>query len=382
MSGLRVSLFTPWHARCGVRDYSRHLIAALTALPEIVGVRVVEAPQGAARASAVAALRHYLADEKRFRALGAAMNAEGAEVAHVQHQYFFFGGVAPYKSHVRAFLSAVRVPLVMTVHEIALPGPSASAPQRAALTLANRRNFLHPVIRRYIVHTEADRAHLAAIGVPADRIHVLTHGVPPPSPLPEPERAREALGLEGKRVVTLFGFLSAKKGHTLALEALRQLPPDVVLLFAGDRHPEDFTDYVPNLRAQIQARGLANRVHITGYLPDERLPLIMAATDVGLAPYMQTSGSGSLANLLAYGRAIVASDIPPHQEIVRKVPASLALFRSGDTEDLAAKLLTALEDASCRAALQAAARAYADRYSYENMAREAVAIYRLARQEV
>jgi glycosyltransferase involved in cell wall biosynthesis len=104
----------------------------------------------------------------------------------------------------------------------------------------------------------------------------------------------------------------------------------------------------------------------------------MAATDVAIAPFLQSSGSGSLANLLAYGRPIVASGIPPHQEIVRESPACLDLFRSGDADALAAHILALLEDTDRRAALQAAALAYADRHSYVNMARETVAVYRQA----
>ena len=37
--GLRVALMTPWRARCGVSDYSHHLVAGLRALPEGLRVR-------------------------------------------------------------------------------------------------------------------------------------------------------------------------------------------------------------------------------------------------------------------------------------------------------------------------------------------------------
>jgi glycosyltransferase involved in cell wall biosynthesis len=377
-AGLRVAMFTPWRARCGISDYSRHLVTALRGLPEIADVRIVEASTGAARGSSLEAVRHFASDARRWRDLGAQMNADTPDVAHVQHQYFFFGGVAPHKSHIRAFLDAVRVPLVMTVHEIAQPPANASLLQRQAIAFANRLNFLHPAIRHLIVHTEGDRQQLIACGVPAEHIHILRHGIPPAAPLPEPVAAKRALGLEGKQVVTLFGFLAAKKGHRLALAALRSLPADIVLLFAGDQHPDDHTDYVPNLRAEIEALDLQARVQITGYLPEERVPLVMAATDVAIAPFVQSSGSGSVANLLAYGRPVLASDIPPHQEIAREAPVCLELFPSGDAEALAAQLQALLADAGRRAALHAAALAYAERHSYVQMARETVAIYRLA----
>jgi glycosyltransferase involved in cell wall biosynthesis len=367
-------MFTPWRARCGISAYSHHLVAALRALPEIADARIVEAPANAVR-GALDALRHFGEDTRRFHTLGDQMNG-GADVAHVQHQYFFFGGVAPHKNHCRAFLDAVQDPLVMTVHEIARPKRDASPPEAWMIAAVNRANFLHPAIRRWIVHTESDRQELAALGVPAERIHRVTHGVPDALPMPDGAMAKRALGLEGRRVVTLFGYLAAKKGHCLALAALPQLPPDVTLLFAGDQHPDDHTDYVPNLRAEIERRGLSGRVRITGYLPDEQIPSVMAATDAAIAPFAHSSGSGSLANLLAYARPVVASDIAPHQEINRETPACLSLFRSGDADDLAAQVRAVLDNDDRRLPLEAAARAYAARHSYAQMARETLAVYR------
>jgi glycosyltransferase involved in cell wall biosynthesis len=369
-SGLRVAMWTPWRARCGISDYSRHLVTELRRLPAIADLRLVEPPAGTP-----AGLRSFLADERRYAQLGQEMNTE-ADVAHVQHQYFFFGGVAPHKNHARAFLRRIRVPLVMTVHEIAQPTAGASALVRAALASTNRANLLDPRIRCYMVHTEADREALERLGVEASRIRVVIHGVPQVPALPDREQARRSLGLTERRVLTLFGFLSTKKGHDVALAALRHLPPEVLLLLAGDQHPDDQTDYVPQLRARIAAQGLDDRVRITGYLPEAEIPAVMAATDVALAPYLQSSGSGSLANLLAYGRAIVASDIPPHREILSHFPDCLTLFPSTNAEALATAIRQLLAEDAHRAALQAAALAYAARYSYAEMARETAEVYR------
>src|SRR5579862_6040332 len=119
--GLRVALFTPWRVRCGISDYSQHLVAGLRSLPAVRSVRIIEPPEDAARAGALNAVRRYSAGERRFRALGSMMNGPDVDVAHVQHQYFLFGGVAPHKNHAHAFLESVKRPLVMTVHEIAQP---------------------------------------------------------------------------------------------------------------------------------------------------------------------------------------------------------------------------------------------------------------------
>jgi glycosyltransferase involved in cell wall biosynthesis len=375
---LDVAMFTPWHARCGIRDYTANLVEALDGLPEIASTRIVPSPPDAVRSGLLDLFRNYWIDARRYRSLGQAMNA-GADIAHVQHQYFLVGGVAPHKTHVRAFLDALAIPTVLTVHEIAEPGPGYLSGW--AVRTANRLNFLHRAVKGLIVHTEADRQRLVGAGAPDARIHLIRHAVPPALPMPDRVVARAAWEreypvLKGRRVVTVFGFLSFKKGHTNALMALLDLPDDVALVFAGGQHPDDHTEYVAGLRTIMSYFPPASRAVITGYVPPERVPEIMAITDVALAPFLRSSGSGSLANLLAYGRAIVASDIEPHRELLAEEPGLLALFPSEPSGGLAAEVNAVLNDASRRERLQQAALAYAAGHTYVKMARESVRVYR------
>ena len=101
----------------------------------------------------------------------------------------------------------------------------------------------------------------------------------------------------------------------------------------------------------------------------------MAATDVAIAPFTQTSGSGSLANLFAYGRVTVASDIAPHREIANGGPRCLDLFQSGNPSDLAAHLTATLDNPQRREQLQQAALDYAQQHSYLDMAKRTAEIY-------
>lgn len=377
---LNVAMFAPWHERCGIHDYAAHLVSAMDTLPDIDSVRIVSAPPNAARAGFAAAVSHRRGDAEQFRRLGRAMNA-ATDVAHVQHQYFLFGGVAPYRSHITSFLNAIRIPTVMTVHEIA--DEAGGWLSRAAVHAANQANFAHPVIKALIVHTEPDRANLIRIGLPGERIHVIRHPVPPARPMPDPPVARRALeavfpAVAGRRVITLFGFLSNKKGHRIALAALAQLPDDVALVFAGDQHPDDHTPYVSSLRADIERLDLSGRVVITGYLSEEKIAEIMSITDIAVAPYLRTSGSGSLANLFAYGRAVIASDIEPHRELLAAEPGLLALVPTRNPASLATEIAAVLANATCREGLQRAALEFAARNPYAQFAAQTVRVYREA----
>ncbi len=372
---LRVAMFTPVRERCGIADYSRLLVAALRDRADISGVHLVSPPETEGRASSVKAVRNYMADEREYRVLGARLCV--GDVVHIQHQYFFFGGVAPHKNHLRAMLDAIPLPIVMTVHEIAgLPGGGW---KQTLITRTNRLNFMHPGIRQIIVHTDADAEKLRLLGVAETKLNRLPVAVPKALPMPTASEAKATLGLAGKRVLMIFGFLSVKKGHRLAVKALTHLPEDVVLLVAGEKHPDDHSAGVqPVLQEDMLAAGLHDRVVFTGYLPDDRIPTIMAATDLALAPFTESSGSASLAHLFAYGLPVLASDIPPHREMLALVPGSVALFPANDPAALAEKAFELLTGDSKRDSLRNASAILREERSYARLAEQTTAIYRKA----
>ncbi|HEV2473574.1 MAG TPA: glycosyltransferase, partial [Chthonomonadales bacterium] len=111
-------------------------------------------------------------------------------------------------------------------------------------------------------------------------------------------------------------------------------------------------------------------------LPDEEVPALMAATDVGIAPFSSSSGSGSLALLLAYGIPVIASDIAPHKELVSTWPNSMMLFESRDAEALAKALTTLRATPDLQQELRHGALKFAESHSYVNMARETVEVYK------
>lgn len=373
---MRIAMFTPWKAQCGISDYSRQLVQALQKLPEVEEVFLVEPPPDAGRISTWQAFWHKKEWQRHFKQLGLQMNKEGLHIAHIQHQYFFFGGVSPFKNFFPAFVSAIQLPTIMTVHELALP-TSPHILKNILVAKTDRATFLAPSLSRLIVHTEADRVTLLHMGCAPEKVTRIPHPVPTPQPMPDAEQAKRVLNLQGKRVLTIFGFLSKKKGHLLALEALRHLPQNVVLVFAGGKHPDDRTSYVEQLKKQIRLWNLEGRVVITDYLPEQSIPTVMAATDIALAPYLQTSGSGSLANLLAYGRAIIASSIPPHIEIAATTdPACLHLVSSDDAEALRRAIEELLGDPHTTRLLREAALRYARAHTFMGMAQNLLAIYK------
>ncbi len=370
---LHVTLFAPTRERCGIAESSRLLISALNERPEIAEVRVVAPPDTATRGGLLESMKCYPADERLFRELGKQMNS--GDIAHIQHQYFFFGGVSPHKCHFNALLDSVTVPVALTVHEIA--DYRAGGWRQALIEITNRRSFLHPSIRRIMVHTATDVQRLVKLGVPESRISLIPIGITEPLPMPDQAEAKEAMGVAGKRVLMIFGFLAAKKGHHIAVEALKSLPSDVVLLLAGEKHPDDRTDTVEvRINQAAHSAKVEDRVIITGYVADADIPTVMAATDIALAPFTETSGSGSLAHLAAYGVPVVASDIPPHVELLSQAPGSMLLFPSGDSTALAAAVQRLLDSPNESQALRTGAEAFKQERAFPRLASRMVEIYR------
>jgi len=342
---MRITLLAPDRPRCGVADYSRLLLHELQRLVEVV----------------------HVADPLAFRA---EMNR--VDLVHIQHQYFLFGGVAPWRNRFPALLRRLRPPAVLTAHEFVEPvgGPA----RRAAIRLVNRLQFCSPRVRRILVHTEADRDRMAAQGFDASRLRVVRHGVPRPPRLEDREEARRLLGVEDRFVVVLFGFLSRRKGHLLAVEAMERLDEAIMLVLAGGRHPDDRTDFVSGLEARVAASPAGGRIRVTGYLAHEEMLRVLSAADLVVAPFTESSGSGSLAWALACGKPILASDIGPHREIVAQVPGALALARPSP-DALAEAIGHIRADASLRTALAQGAAAYAVRHTYARAAEETVEVY-------
>lgn len=358
---MKVAMLGSWDERCGIADYMRRLVEALRAQPTIEGVEVVPASFGAA-------------PRPVYRAMGTAVNV--GDVAHVQHSYAIFGGMHPLRSGWAAMAGQVRRPLVVTLHELDLKvrGAYHLPPplERAYKRRFNRAVFLHPAVSRWIVHSRELRDGLVGLGAPPDRVLYTPMPVelPPPGPPPVGELRRK-LRLEGKRPLVILGFLTRRKGYEVALAALRELPPEYVLVAAGGEHAADRTGTEAWLRAEAAAAGLSDRLRITGFLAAEELEAATALADLVLAPFQEMSASASISYALARGKAVVASDLEEN----RLLPC-IRCFPRGDGAALAAAVREVSGNAALKEELQQAAGNYAKQHDYTALTERMCHLYR------
>jgi len=117
--------------------------------------------------------------------------------------------------------------------------------------------------------------------------------------------------------------------------------------------------------------GLGERVKLLGSVPGDQLTLWMNACDLFVLPSLSESFGIVQLEALACGRPVVATRNGGSEEVVISDDYGL-LVDPADPEGLAEKILVALDREWDREAILA----YAERYTWENIAKEIIKIYR------
>ncbi|MFL5855630.1 MAG: glycosyltransferase family 4 protein [Solirubrobacteraceae bacterium] len=291
---------------------------------------------GAARSRArfAAKLVQHVPDMLRYRRA-----ARGADVVHFQ-----WLTVQPLDVHL---LPPVH-PLVLTAHDVLPREPRPG--QRAAQRRVYER------VDAVVVHSQHGARRLRALGVPAERLHVIPHGAfthlseLPEGELPLPETERP--------VVLFFGLLREYKGIDVLLEAWRGID-DAELWIVG----------MP--RMKLDPPTLAGVRFLPRYVSDEELAALFRRADLVALPYREIDQSGVLFVALAFGKPLLLSDAGGFPEVAaaQSVPA-------GDAAALHDALVALLADPERRNAMaQAALKAAATTYSWDAIARQTLALY-------
>lgn len=113
------------------------------------------------------------------------------------------------------------------------------------------------------------------------------------------------------------------------------------------------------LRRMLQQGNAAGRVAYPGHIPNRDLPRFYHMADLYISPSHVDGSSVSLMEALACGLPCLVSDIPANKEWVREGENGW-LFRDGDADELAAKILNAIQRRETLPKIGKAARATAE----------------------
>ncbi len=271
-----------------------------------------------------------------------------------------------------ALAARLGMPTLLEVHDL----PSGRMGPRLF------RTYLHAAgRRRMLVVTRALRDQLAlAYPLPEAAGFVVTacNGVDlaPYEGLPDPDTARERLGLERGFTAGYTGHLYAGRGIELLADLARRNPGLRFILAGGE------PGAVAAWQHRLAQDGVGN-LRLLGFVPNARLPLVQAACDVLLMPYgrrIAVSGGGDTSGVaspmkafeyLAAGRPILASDLPVFREVLGEANAVLLPPEDLDAWEAALRGLAA--DPRRRDRLAAQARKDAAHHTWVERERRALA---------
>jgi glycosyltransferase involved in cell wall biosynthesis len=264
---------------------------------------------------------------------------------------------------------------VLTVHDLIFRFfPEHHLPlNRWYLTLMMPR-FLRAADAIIAVSEQTRRDLSALYGVAPERVWVIPEGVNPRFRPPDHPAAvtalRERLGLP-ERFILYLGTIEPRKNLLTLLEAYRALVAageTADLVIAGRRG----WLFAP-VFARVRELGLEQRVHFTGWIAEEDLPLLLAAARVFAFPSEYEGFGLPPLEAMAVGTPVVAANAAALPEVVGD--AGL-LVPPRDVAALVAALQRVLSDAELARTLRARGLARARRFSWEKAALETLAVYR------
>jgi len=231
---------------------------------------------------------------------------------------------------------------------------------------------------RFIAVSRAELNQFARAGVDPDRTDLVYNGLDLGEfeALPERGTFRRARGLGDRPIVLYLGKLTPRKGVDHLLAAAARLPPEVVLVVAGND-----MGVQEALEAQARDLELGDRVMFTGLLTGpERLA---ALADADLLVYPSTDeifGLVPFEGLLCGTPAVVSDDCGCGQLVAQARAGELV--RYGDHAALAHAIGGLLGDDRRRRRMVARGKTFIERhFAWPTIAAQTEAVYRAALRE-
>ena len=264
------------------------------------------------------------------------------------------------------------LPMTLTLRGTELPH-SRNPRLRTRLVKALR------AARRVFAVSESLRQLALRLGAAPGHTRVVGNGVDSEKFQPRARsEARNRLGLpEGAQVLISVGALVERKGFHRVIEILPQLAqqhPQLHYLIVGGASPEGNRE--AELRSQVAALGLTERVHFLGALAPAELAWPLSAADV----FVLATGNEGWANVfleaMACGLPVVTTDVGGNAEVVCRDELGVVV-PFGD----AAALAGALERALAMTWDRTAIRGYAEANTWERRVETLVAEFQAVCRE-
>jgi glycosyltransferase involved in cell wall biosynthesis len=199
---------------------------------------------------------------------------------------------------------------------------------------------------------------VSLLGVPADRVHVVHHGI---RTLPYPRMARE-------KVILNVGAIQARKNLLRLVAAFETVDPSYRLVLAGSR---GFG--ADEILARIEKSPARDRISVPGYVSNADLAGYYARAAIFAFPSLDEGFGMPVLEAMAAGAPVIASNSSALPEVAGD---AALLVDPEDTEALATALRSVIENKSLRNELCSRGSQRIGVFTWENAVRKTWDVYR------
>lgn len=295
-----------------------------------------------------------------------------AQIAHIHIYHFAWRELI-----VAVLCKALCVKVVATIHDVESFSDDA---QGWTATLKFIKYF--PFVDRYIVHSRFayENLHNISRGIIKNRLHIVPHGDTDflyTDRLDKGEARADLRMPIDQKVILFFGQIKKVKGLDVLLDAFSAIAkanPRYHLWIVG--RPWKVAD--ETIRNKIAKLGIDEQITLNmSYISNENVPKYFAAADLVALPYLKIYSSGVLLRALDYGAPVVVSDLDPLTDIIHDCENG-RVFRTGDSTHLASVIKEIIDAPELLKKYRDAGKStIAEKYSWDVVARETLAVYKL-----
>ena len=175
---------------------------------------------------------------------------------------------------------------------------------------------------------------------------------------------------QDKKIILTVGNMEPVKGHKYLVEAVLKIIQErkdilCVIVGAGKLHNV--------LERQIRSLGLENYIMLAGGKPHDEIPIWMNACDLFVLPSLNEGNPTVMFEALGCEKPFVGTRVGGVPEIIKSDKYGI-LVETNDPTNLAEKILVALDREWNRESILM----YAERFTWENIAKEIMSVYNMA----
>lgn len=303
------------------------------------------------------------------------LNASKVQVVNIQHEYGLHGGEDG--EYVLHFMRRLKKPIVLTLHTV-LPAPEGHFKEvtqamldESAMVVVLARSAVPLILENY--------------NMPAERLHVVPHGIPNFIRKESiRRRTKKLLGMDNRPLLSTFGLIGPSKAIEYVIQAMPEIvakKPDVLYLVIGQTHPHilknEGESYRNSLQELARELGVQKNVRFNNrFLSNSELIRYLAATDVYIMAYLNKDQivSGTLAYAVGCGKAVVATPFTYAREMLSDGRGIIVPFK--DSEAISVGVNSILTDRTKLLRMEDRAYKFSRSMTWPNVARMYMELFR------